>query len=252
MKNDGKMTLKLASALGTRILPVCVYGSEEKPPGGVHTAEISDCVAGSIFRLAAGDKAFPLYASVDGGQGLCRCAGGPAWFGYSGFDPELVCSISTEAPAGSRFTPKRLKSSPEVAKKTYYAVGAIRPLGKYTVMRRCDDPDLAGCDVKCVVFFGTAGQIRDLCGLAHFRNPGVSGAAELPWGPSCGTLVTYPAGLSDKVTADRVFVGPVDPSARHWLDPGLMAAGIPVETARAMAADVDASFVPVTLKSGHT
>jgi hypothetical protein len=87
--------------------------------------------------------------------------------------------------------PKLLKASPDVARKTYEAAGTIRHIGQYTVMRRCDDPGLIGQDVKCVIIFGTAGRIRDMCGLAHFRNPGVLNAVEMPWGPSCATLVTY-------------------------------------------------------------
>ncbi|WP_230742271.1 DUF169 domain-containing protein [Methanooceanicella nereidis] len=246
--NERDIALKLASSLRLEILPVCVYGSEEIPDAGVRASAISDCVAESIFRMASGEKPYPLYVSLEEGEDFCRCRGGPAWFGYSGFDPDLISSMSTVS-TGEHCEPKLLKATPEVAKNTYDALGKITPIGKYTVMRRCDDPGLTGCDVKCIIFFGTAGSIRDLCGLAHFRNPGIMNAAELPWGPSCGTLVTYPAGMSDKIKADRVFIGPVDPSARYWLDPALMAAGIPVEMARDMAADVDISFISKITKT---
>jgi hypothetical protein len=244
LKNASEAARKLAAALGLDVLPVCIYGSEEKPAGGIAASVISDCVAAAIFSLASGEKPYPIYASPGDGTGFCRCAGGPAWFGYAGFNPDLVCSMSTEAPAGTHFTPKRLKSSPAVAKETYAAAGTIRSIGHFTVMRRCDDTGLAGQDVRCIVCFGTAGQIMSLCGLAHFRKPGVLHAVEVPWGPSCATLVTYPAGMSDKVAADRVFIGPVDPSARWWLKGSMLAAGIPIGLACTMADDVDRSFLP--------
>lgn len=243
VEHVGVAARKLAAAVALDSLPVCVYGSEELPAGGTRTSAIIDCVAAAIFRLAADETPGPLYATAVDGAGLCRCAGGAEWFGYSGFDPYLVRSMSTAVPAGSRLVPKRLKSSPSVAEKTYASVGTVSPLGQYTVFRRCDDPKLAGEDVKCVVCFGTAGQIRDLCGLAHFRSPGVLGAVEWPWGPSCATLITFPAGMSARVAPDRLFIGPADPSARSWLPEPMLAAGLPAGLALTMARDVGLSFL---------
>jgi hypothetical protein len=49
-------------------------------------------------------------------------------------------------------------------------------------MRSChelsEDPD-----VRCIICFATAAQIRDLCALAHFRRYDVFAAISVPWGP---------------------------------------------------------------------
>jgi hypothetical protein len=137
---------------------------------------------------------------------------------------------------------KHLKESENIACETYRAVGEIKPLGRYVVIRRCDD---IGEDpgVKCIICFAGGEQIRDLCALAHFGSHEVFSLISVPWGPACATLVTYPAGMSRNAGSNRISVGPTDPSARDWLPEDCMIMGIPVEIARKMTEDINRSFL---------
>jgi hypothetical protein len=246
MMSLSKLSIKdvgagLARAVNMRARPICVYGSDSIPDDGVEAASIGTCVAGAMYSLAVSRDTFPLYAGLDGGR-FCRCMGGPAWFGYGPFDPGLMGLISTGSKDMKGVAPKLLKKNEKVTCDTYNALGKIRPLGRYTIMRACDgveeDPG-----VQCIVCFATGEQVRDLCALAHFRSGDAFAAVSLPWGPSCATLVTYPAGMAENMPKGRVSVGPTDPSAREWLPEGYMAIGIPVKTARQMARDVETSFI---------
>lgn len=216
------------------------------PAGAIHSTSVSDCVAETMFRISTGEAGSAAYVGSDMEKGLCRCIGGPAWFGYTGFDPRIIYIMSTGS-AECDSSPKFLKMSPEVAARTYEAPGRIRPIGKYTVMAACDDvPDDA--DIKCIVCFGTSEQVRQISALIHYRSPNTFGAVSVPWGPACGTFVTYPAGLAENTPADTAFVGPVDPSARAWMPADVMGIGIPARMAAHMADDIDGSFL---VKSAH-
>ena len=135
-----------------------------------------------------------------------------------------------------------MKENENIACETYRAVGEIKPLGRYVVMRRCDDLQ-EDPGVKCIICFAGGEQIRDLCALAHFSSNDVFNLISVPWGPACATLVTYPAGMAGNASSSRISIGPTDPSARDWLPKDCLAMGIPVEIARKMAEDAERSFL---------
>ena len=137
---------------------------------------------------------------------------------------------------------KHLKENENIACETYKAVGEIKTLGRYVVMRRCDDFQ-EDPGVKCIVCFASGEQIRDLCALAHFGSHNVFNLISVPWGPACATLVTYPAGMAENASLSQISIGPTDPSARGWLPENCLAMGIPAEIARKMANDVVRSFL---------
>ena len=62
--------------------PVCLYGSDQIPENAVRSSLLSDCLARHIFQIADGGVKGPVYAGNEIGQIVCRCMGGPAWFGY--------------------------------------------------------------------------------------------------------------------------------------------------------------------------
>ncbi len=221
--------------------PVCVYGSDCIPEDAVLSSLLGDCLACNIFQIAEGKVKVPIYAGDEPGQIFCRCMGGPAWFGYKGFDPRLPGLMSTGSAAAKQ-AGKHLKEDESIACETYRAVGEIKTLGRYVVMRRCNDLQ-EDSGVKCIICFASGEQIRDLCALAHFGSHDVFNLVSVPWGPACATLVTYPAGMAENASLSRVFVGPTDPSARDWLPANCLAIGIPVEIARKMASDVERSFL---------
>jgi len=142
-----------------------------------------------------------------------------------------------------------LKVSPEVAEESFKSIGKITPLGKYTVIQACEDLE-EDPGVKSIVCFGTCEQIRNMCSLVYFRRTDMY-AVLAPFGPSCATLVTYPAGMGEKVPRNSVFIGPLDPTGNSWFPPNYMALGIPVQIARQMSQDLEESFIVKRPKTAY-
>lgn len=232
----------LSHAVDLKTKPVCVYGSDLIPENGVRSSSIGHCLASSMYRIAIGQVKDPVFVGNESGQPFCRCIGGPAWFGYGSFDPRLPGLMSTGSKDTTNCAPKYLKKNVSVASMTYKAVGRIEPLGKYTVMRSCEDMH-EDPGAKCIVCFASGEQIRDLCALAHFRSCDALDLISVPWGPACATLVTYPAGMAENASSDRIYIGPTDPSSKEWLPENYMAMGIPARIARMMAEDAERSFL---------
>jgi len=232
----------LADSIDLETQIVCVSGSEEIPESGVLTSSISGCIASAMYLMATGAIPGPLYAGYEQDQPFCRCMGGPAWFGYRPFDPRLMSLLASGSEDLKGLTQKRLKNSREIAQKTISSIGKVVPLGRYVVMSCCeglkDDRD-----VRCIVCFGRGEQIRNLCALAHYASSDVFDAVSIPWGPSCATMITYPAGMAENAPSDMLFVGPSDPSADEWLPKGCLVIGIPVKIARMMAGCAEQSFL---------
>jgi hypothetical protein len=195
-----------------------------------------------MYLMAAGEIFGPLYAGYEQDQSFCRCIGGPAWFGYRSFDPSLMSLLASESDDLKGFTQKRLKKSREIAQNTISSIGKVLPLGRYVVMSCCDGLK-DGSGVRCIVCFGSGEQIRNLCALAHFACSDVFDPISVPWGPSCATMITYPAGMAENAPQDTLFVGPSDPSASVWLPKGCLVVGIPVKMARMMAECAEQSFL---------
>jgi hypothetical protein len=232
---------RLAEAVSMKTWPLCVYGSDRMPEKGILSSSISECLASAVYQVADGRVTNPVYVGHEPGTLFCRCIGGPAWFGYCGFDPRLAGLMSTGSKDENQAA-KRLKANETMARETYEAVGGIKSLGRYVVIRRCRDmaDDLR---VKCIICFANGEQIRDLCALVHFGNSDVFGAISVPWGPACATLITYPAGMAETAPSTKIYLGPTDPSAREWLPENCLAMGIPVSIARKMAEDARRSFL---------
>ncbi len=237
----GQIGALLANSVNMKTSPVCVYGSDQIPKNAVRSSLLSDCLACNMYQIAEGRIKDPVYVGNEPGQIFCRCVGGPAWFGYRGFDPMLPEMMSTGSEADKQ-DGKHLKENKTIACETYRAVGDIKPLGRYLVIRRCDDFQ-EDFGVKCIVCFSSGEQIRDLCALAHFGSHNVFNLISVPWGPACATLVTYPAGMAGNASLSQIFIGPTDPSARDWLPEDYLAIGIPEDMARKMANDVGRSFL---------
>ncbi|MFB3763829.1 MAG: DUF169 domain-containing protein [Methanotrichaceae archaeon] len=232
----------IAQAVNLKTKLICVYGSDRIPERSIQASSISHCIAFSMYKMATGIVVGPIYVGYNQDKPICRCIGGPSWFGYKDFDPILPSIISVGSDDMKGSNPKYLKESKAVADETFSAVGKIYPIDRYVVMRRCEEIE-DDTVVRSIVCFATGEQIRDLCALAHFRSNDVFGNVIVPWGPTCATLVTYPAGLSEKAPINRIFLGPTDPSAKEWLPEGYMAMGIPAEVAKIMADDIEKSFL---------
>lgn len=123
------------------------------------------------------------------------------------------------------------------------ALGKITPPGTYLIVQACDSLPEKDPGIRSICCFGTAEQIRNMAALIHFDRDDPFLPVIVPWGPSCSTLITYPAGMAEHAPKNSAFVGPQDPTQNHTLPPDMMALGIPAAIAVRMTENLDASFV---------
>lgn len=232
--------LKLSQAGRLKATPLCIYGSETIPQSGVPIKNISRCFANAIFTLSLHKNINSVYI----GNGVLNgcCPGGQAWFGYKDFLPKLKYFLSTGSEDFRGGACENLIANPDLAEKQLNSVGTITPFSKYIVIRKCDSIDEQDFGIKAFLCFGNSEQIRNLCSLAHFR-PGESFTIQMPWGSSCASFVTYPAGMAVNGPKDSIIIGPTDPTGNYWFPQNYLSIGIPFEIANRMANDLDESFI---------
>ena len=136
-----------------------------------------------------------------------------------------------------------LKSSPDVVEKCFKALGTVTPPGRYLVLSVCDALPETDPGVRSICFFGSAEQIRNMAALVHFDREDPFSPVIVPWGPSCATFITYPAGLAANAPKETAFMGPQDPTQNHSLPREMMAMGIPAAVAERMEGNLDQSFI---------
>jgi len=231
---------KLAQAGMLKTSVLCVYGSETMPVNATPIKKINRCIANSIFTLSVQKNITTVYIGEDDLEGCCP--GGQAWFGYKGFMPMLKYFLSTGSEDFRGGAAEFLIANPDLAEEQLHSIGKINPLGKYTVIQKCDDMDDQDLEIKAFICFGTSEQVRNLCSLAHFR-PEKAVNIQIPWGPSCASFVTYPAGMAEHGPNNCIVIGPSDPTGNHWFPQNYLSIGIPFDFAKRMAHDLDQSFI---------
>lgn len=80
-------------------------------------------------------------------------------------------------------------------------------------------------------------------GLAHFNSSDPFFKVLIPDGPTCATMITFPAGMAENAPKDSAYVGPVDPTVNPWLPSEQMVMGIPAALAQKMTIDMEESFI---------
>jgi hypothetical protein len=232
---------KLASAFRLATRPLAVYGSETLPAGIPPMAGINRCFAVSLYRMATGRELSAIYVSADSSEGCCM--GGLYHTGYSPVPDDIKYFVSTGRKDVRGGAAEYLKASPDLVERCTAAAGPIHPPGKYLVVQACDalpDPMPA---VRALCIFGNGEQIRNMAALIHFDRDDPFSPVIVPWGSSCSTFITFPAGLAGNTPRNTAFMGPQDPTQNHSLPPEMMALGIPAEMAVRMAGNLEASFV---------
>ena len=229
--------LKQAGRLETT--PLCVYGLETIPEKGIPITQLNRCIANAIYNLSIDETINSIYIGNDALEGCCP--GGQAWLGYNSFHPKLNYFISTGSQDFRGGAAEFLLANPELAEQQLKSAGKISPIGKYTVIQKCDCVEEEDINVISFLCFGSSEQIRNLCSLAYFQ-PENGFIVEMPWGPSCASFVSYPTGLINK-DKNNVILGPTDPTGNYWFPPNYLSLGIPIEIAKRMANDVDDSFI---------
>ena len=230
---------KLTEAGRLKLRPLCVYGTDKIPDGAVPSYTVDRCIAKAIYTSALFQETPPLF--VEAAHEQC-CAGGMVWTGLGEPHPKLKYFVTIGTPDFRGGAAEHLKVSPELFEQSMKRAGKITPSGKYIVIRPCTD-EISPETIRSLVLFAGSEQIRNLCGLAQFSSSDLFFKTVLPGGPTCATMLTFPAGMAENAPKGSAFVGPVDPTGNHWLPPDLMTMGIPAELAQQMAADMEESFI---------
>jgi hypothetical protein len=232
--------LKLSQAGRLKATPLCIYGSETIPESAIPIKDINRCIANAIFNLSVDKSINSVYI----GKGVLDgcCPGGQAWFGYKDFLPMLKYFLSTGSEEFRGGAAEYLIANPDLSEKQLNSVGRITPLNNYIVIRKCEAVYEQNFDIKSFLCFGNSEQIRNLCSLAHFR-PEDTFTIKMPWGPSCASFVTYPAGMAVNGPRDCIIVGPTDPTGNYWFPQNYLSMGIPFEIAIRMANDLEECFI---------
>lgn len=230
--------LKEAARLDAR--PLCVFESGSVPPGSRPFGQVDRCLAKAAYMCAIGE-AGSLHLGLDARDGICP--GGQFWTGLAEMSEGLKHFISCGSPSFRGGAAEYLKRDPDLVMASLSRVDRIRPPNGYLCLMPCQDFREGMGDPRAVLLFAGAEQARNLLALHHFGTPEVFTSAGAPWGPSCASFMSYPAGLSPNCPDLMTVIGPVDPTGNDWLPPGTMSLGIPIAVARRMASDLDASFL---------
>jgi hypothetical protein len=237
----GEVGELLAGAGRLTLRPLCVATTDRVPDDAIPITAIDRCIACAVYRAAAHPETPPLFIGIDGREGCCP--GGQAWLGYAEMPDAVAHYISTGSTSVRGGAAEYLKASPEIARESIRAAGAIRAPGASLIIGECGLFDGREEGVRSVICIGPAENIRNLAALAHFGSTNPFQRVIVPWGPSCATLISYPAGLAAYAPAHSAFVGPADPTANRCLPADHLAMGIPLLLARQMATDCAASFL---------
>lgn len=244
---------KLVKAFRLETAPLAVYGSEHIPADTVHLSESNPCFAFTMYRMATAKEISAIYIGKDDREGCC-----PGGISYTGFAqrPDYVkYFVSTGKPDVRGGAAEYLKATPDLVDRTFEAIGKITPPGKFLVVQLCEEVPDNDPGVLSICCFGTAEQMRNMAALIHFDRNDPFSPVIVPWGPSCATFITYPAGLAEKAPIDTAFMGPQDPTQNASLPPDTMAIGIPAEMTVRMVKNLEQSFVlrrPAVAFPDHT
>lgn len=231
--------LKSAFRLSTR--PLAVYGSEVLPSGIPPMHGVNRCFAVSMLRMATGTDGSAIYVSADTNEGCCP--GGLYHVGFIPVPEDTRYFVSTGRKDIRGGAAEYLKASPELVERCDLAEGPIHPPGKYLIVQTCETLPDTDLSVRSLCFFGTGEQIRNMAALIHFDRDDPFSPVIVPWGSSCSTFITFPAGLAENTPNDTAFMGPQDPTQNHSFPPEMMALGIPAEMGVRMVNNLDASFI---------
>ncbi|MGB9927605.1 MAG: DUF169 domain-containing protein [Methanosarcina sp.] len=246
MFNIEELGKKLTAAGKLKLRPLCVYGTDIIPENVVASYTVDRCIAKAAYASALFEEIPPMYTEAS--HEKC-CGGGLVWMGMAEPHPKLKYFVTTGAPDFRGGAAEHLKATPELFDKQKERAGKITPPGKYLVIAPCTGDFVKNInsvpDKKALSFILFAGseQIRNLCGLAQFNSSDPFFKTVISGGPTCATIITFPAGMAENAPGDSAYIGPVDPTGNPWVPPDLMLMGIPLSLAQQMAADLEESFI---------
>jgi hypothetical protein len=219
---------------------VCVFASEDPRPGSVKTANVDRCLARAVYKISLEEHSSAIYFGAEAKAGMCP--GGQRWCGVTSATSTIKYFVSTGRPDVMGGAAEYLKPSPDAAERFFAAPGEIAFPSTYLNIAGWDQLD-EGQDVLSFILIGNAESIRNLGGLVQYTFEDIFSSIVMPSGPSCASMITYAAGLSEKAPRNAAFIGPVDPTGNVWFPPEMMSMAIPFEMARRMAENIEGSFL---------
>jgi hypothetical protein len=232
---------KLVQAGRLEYRPIYVYGTDETPRGAYQVSTVITkghrCLAKSLLKMAINEDVPPVYVGKGHLEGCCF--GAASTLGFTPFPPMMRDLMSAESKSGESMF---LKASDDICDRTIESLGRITPPGNFVVMSPASEIDESAHKVLSVLCFGTAEQIRNLCGLIHFGISDPFSPVIAPWGPHCAIFVAYPAGMAEKAPKNTAFIGPTEPDGNDWFPPDLLSLSMPIGIARRISENCDASF----------
>jgi len=227
---------KLREAGRLELKPLCVYSPSEMPDGVVQVSDLirqgGRCLAKAVMLVAAGES--DAVGVSRNSKGVC--VGALCFMGYAPISKPMMVDIAVRGEDAVY-----IKGTEAVCDSTIDSIGRIESPGDHIVVGTCDFAgDIEPLSYLC---FGTAEQIRNLCGLIHFSAGSAFGQIDAPWGSGCSLFITYPAGMAAGSPKGVSFLGPTAADCNPWFPSETMSLSLPAAIAERMAADVDASFV---------
>ena len=229
----------LAEAGRLETAPLVVYGCKEPPEGAEPLASMDRCVGKAIYSMSVREMP-PGYISASSQAGCCP--GGRAWLGLTSFPERLKYFVSTGTPEFMGGRAEYLKRCPETLEDSVQIIGKINMPAENIVVRRTEGMTTEN-EGLCIILFGKAENIRNLCALNHFGTTQALTSILCPWGPFCASLITYASGMASNVPCDSVILGPTDPTGNQWFPPEMMSMSIPLHVACRMEEDLEHSFI---------
>jgi hypothetical protein len=229
---------RLTKAGRLELRPLCVYATDVPPKGVAEVLQIIPtghlCV-GKASLLAAAGIASGFHIERQTPKGICPGALG--WLGLVELTPDAFDDLATGGP-DAMF----LKESPQCASRTMASMGKTTFPGAHLVVQATEEtlPEARALSYLC---FGSAEQVRNLCGLLHFGSNAPFGGIDAAWGSLCATFIAFPSGMTGGAPKETAFLGPTAPDGNPWFPRDLMAIAIPAGIAARMADQVDRSFV---------
>jgi len=201
-------------------------GTRLKPPSGHR------CVVADLMKALRG-KHIRLDAETIG------CDGGRRYFGFAeAVRPHFEYFLSYGIPG--QLEGERYKKTPELVKSIMKHLPQFRAPGKYIVFKRWDALD-AEDEPEAVIFFARPDVLAGLFTLANY-DEAVQNVVYAPFGPGCGTIVSYPH-LEKDFENPRAVLGMFDVSARPCVPTDVLTFSVPMKRFIRMVGNMEESFL---------
>ena len=242
MIDTKKIAKKFKESLKLDSYPLVIYESETLPKNAETMCSIDRCIAKSIFLISTGEIENPLYTNNKVRRGCCP--GSMTYLGFSKPAKFIKYFVSSGKESFRGGAAEYLKASPEDVEKFLESIGKITPFENNMIIQKCENfKDDSKNNVKTILIFANAEQIRNLSNLIYFKNENTFNGISMAFGPACASFITYPCGMSEKSPKETVFLGPVDPTGNSWFPSDYLAMGIPIEIAIDLYENIDDSFL---------